>query len=120
MLGLGADLLVLGGLAAFGLPALVRILRRRPETAPEAGLAVLALLFCAGWVAYVTMLVRFPQRDADPNSPHYLLFLAPAAAILGLAAAASLWRHGGWRRAAVGVWSAAYAVSWTLVLALLL
>lgn len=120
VLGFGGDALVLGGLACIGLPALLRLVRRPPRAGRDAALAALTLLFCLTWAAYVTMLLRFPQRDADPNSPHYLLFLAPAAAIFGLAAARALWIRGGWRRGTVAVWAAAYIVSWSLVLALML
>jgi 4-amino-4-deoxy-L-arabinose transferase-like glycosyltransferase len=120
VLGFGGDALVLGGLACIGLPALLRAVRRRPTTGRDAAFAALTLLVCLAWAAFLTMLLRFPQRDADPNSPHYLLFLAPAAAIFGLAAARALWARGGWRRGAVAVWTAAYIVSWSLVLALML
>lgn len=119
VLGFGGDALVLGGLAWLGLPALVRALRRRQRTPAEAGLAALALLFCVSWAAFLTMLIRFPQRDADPNSPHYLLFLAPAAAIFGLAAARALWRRGGWARGAILAWTALYVASWGMVLELM-
>src|SRR5206468_1152890 len=105
VLGFGGDLLVLGGLAFLGVPALIRSLRRRPEPGVEAALAALSLFFLASWLAFLTMLLRFPQRDADPNSPHYLLFLAPVSAVLGLAAAQALWRRGGWRRASVLGWT---------------
>ena len=119
VLGFGGDALVLGGLGWLGLPALVRVLRRRSQIAADAGLAALALLFCISWAAFLTMLIRFPQRDADPNSPHYLLFLAPAAAIFGVAAARALWRRGRWARGAVLVWTVLYAASWSMVLALM-
>lgn len=120
VLGFGGDALVLGGLFGIGLPALRRIARRRPTRAGDAALAALTVLFVAAWLAFLVMLIRFPQRDADPNSPHYLLFLAPAAAVFGLAAARALWVRGSWRRGMVAAWTAAYAVSWSLVLALML
>ncbi|HVA30724.1 MAG TPA: hypothetical protein VMU58_05605 [Gaiellaceae bacterium] len=120
VLGFGGDALVLGGLFAIGLPALWRVARRRQLVAGDAALAALTLFFWAAWLAFLVMLIRFPQRDADPNSPHYLLFLAPVAAVFGLAAARALWARGSWRRGAVAVWTAAYVVSWSLVLALML
>ena len=120
VLGFGGDALVLGGLALFGLPALGRLLRRRAETAEDVGLGALSLLFLVAWAAYLTMLLRFPQRDADPNNPHYLLFLAPAAVVFGLAAARALWRLGPWGRAGVGAWTLLYAGSWAGVLAVML
>jgi 4-amino-4-deoxy-L-arabinose transferase-like glycosyltransferase len=120
VLGFGGDALVLGGLALLGVPALMRVLRRRPLRDADAGLAALSVFFAVAWVAYVVMLIRFPQRDGDPNYPHYLLFLAPACAVLGLAAARELWSRGGWRRAAVAGWTVLYTASWAMVLALML
>jgi Dolichyl-phosphate-mannose-protein mannosyltransferase len=120
VLGFGGDAFVLGGLACIGLPALLRAVRLRPRAGRDAALAALTLLFCVAWAAYLAMLIRFPQRDADPNSPHYLLFLAPVSAIFGLAAARALWASSGWRRGAVVAWTSAYVVSWSLVLSLML
>jgi 4-amino-4-deoxy-L-arabinose transferase-like glycosyltransferase len=120
VLGFGGDALVLGGLAWLGVPALWRVLRRRSTMADDGALAGLTVFFCVAWAAYLTMLIRFPQRDADPNSPHYLLFLAPVAAIFGLGAARALWGGGRWGRGAVAAWTAAYLVSWSLVLSLML
>jgi hypothetical protein len=111
---------VLAGFALVGVPALLRLLRRRPLRQTDAGLAALSVLFAVAWAAYVVMLIRFPQRDGDPISAHYLLFLAPACAVLGLAAARALWTRGGWGRAALVAWTVLYGASWAMVLVLML
>jgi len=120
VLGFGGDALVLGGLLLLGLPATVRAIRRRPDDAFEAGLAAMSIFFLVAWAAFLALLLRFPQRDADPNSPHYLVFLAPAAALLGVAAARHLWAARGGRRLAVVGWTLLYTVSWAMVLTLML
>jgi 4-amino-4-deoxy-L-arabinose transferase-like glycosyltransferase len=116
VLGFGGDALVLGGLVLLGLPALARA-RRRTHSDAEAGLAILSVLFVVSWAAYVTTLIRFPQRDGDPIKVHYLLFLGPVSVAFAIAAGVALARRGGWARAALVAWIAAYAVSWALTLA---
>jgi hypothetical protein len=115
VLGFGGDALVLGGLALLGLPALVRVIRRRSAGA-DAGLATLSMLFVISWAAYVTTLIRFPQRDGDPIKVHYLLFLGPVSIVFAIAAGLALARSGGWRRAVLVAWVAAYTFSWALTL----
>jgi 4-amino-4-deoxy-L-arabinose transferase-like glycosyltransferase len=115
VLGFGGDALVLGGLALLGIPALLRILRGT-GSGTDPGLAVLSVLFVLSWAAYVTTLIRFPQRDGDPIKVHYLLFLGPVSVVFAVAAGLALARRGGWRRAALFAWVAAYAVSWALTL----
>lgn len=119
VLGFGGDALVLGALVALGVPALLRVARGRTREQADRVLAALTVFFVLSWAAFLTMLLRFPQRDADPNSPHYLVFLAPAAVALGLAAARVLWQRRGVARAAVAAWALLYAVSWGWVLAIL-
>lgn len=116
VLGFGGDALVLGGLGLFGIPALLRVLRRRARGS-DAGLAVCSVLFVVSWAAYVTMLVRFPQRDGDPIKVHYVLFLGPVSIVFALAAGFALARRGGWRRGVLLAWTCAYAVSWALTIA---
>jgi 4-amino-4-deoxy-L-arabinose transferase-like glycosyltransferase len=116
VLGFGGDALVLGGLALLGLPALVRAFRRRAADADET-LAILATLFVGSWAAFITMLIRFPQRGGDPIKVHYLLFLAPVSIVFAIASGRWLARCGGWRRALVFAWVGVYAVSWALTLA---
>jgi 4-amino-4-deoxy-L-arabinose transferase-like glycosyltransferase len=116
VLGFGGDALVLGGLALLGIPALIRAFRSK-VTGADAGLAILTVLFIVSWAAYIATLVRFPQRDGDPIKVHYLLFLGPVSIAFAIAAGLALARRGGWRRAALFAWVAAYAVSWALTLA---
>ena len=115
VLGFGGDALVLGGLALLGLPALVRVFRRR-ATGADAGLATLSVLFLISWAAYVMTLIRFPQRDGDPIKVHFLLFLGPVSIVFAIAAGLALARFGGWRRAVLVAWIGAYTVSWALTL----
>jgi len=117
VLGFGGDALVLGALLVLGIPAVVRALRGT-VTSEDAGLAAMTVFFALAWIAFVAMQIRFPQRDADPDSPHYLVFVAPAAALLGLAAARRWWARRSWRRFAVAAWTLLYAASWIMVLAL--
>jgi len=107
---------VLGGLAVLGIPALIRAFRRVAAGA-DAGLAILSVLFVASWAAYITTLIRFPQRDGDPIKVHYLLFLGPVSIVFAIAAGAVLARRGGWPRTVLIAWLAAYSVSWALTLA---
>jgi hypothetical protein len=116
VLGFGGDALVLGGLAVLGLPAFARVFRRRAAGA-DAALAILSVLFVVSWAAYITTLIRFPQRDGDPIKAHYVLFLGPVSIVLAIAAGRALAGRGGWRRTLLFAWIAAYAVSWALTVA---
>jgi hypothetical protein len=116
VLGLGGDALVLVGLAAFGVPAFLRSLRRRGD--PRDGVyTVLTAFFVLTWAAYVIELIRFPQKGGDPIKAHYLLFLAPAAIVFAIASGSWLVSRGGWRRALLFGWLALYATSWALTVA---
>jgi len=115
VLGFGGDALVLGGLAMLGLPALLRAVRRRSSGTDNA-LAVLTTLFVVSWVAYVTTLIRFPQKGGDPIKVHYLLFLGPISVVLAIAGGGAFGRSGR-RRALLLAWVAVYALSWTFTLA---
>jgi hypothetical protein len=116
-LGLGGDALVLAGLFAWGLPAARRAARGRATAGTDAPLAILSTLLLLGFAAYVLTLVRFPQADGDPIKSHYLLFIAPAAAVFGTLAGVAVWRRGGVVRAAFTVWLALYALSYAALLA---
>ena len=116
VLGLGGDALVLVGLAAFGLPALLRSLRRRGD-ARDGVLTVLTVFFVLTWAAYIVELIRFPQKGGDPIKAHYLLFLAPAAIVFAMASGSWLVGRGGWPRRLLFGWLALYAASWALTIA---
>jgi 4-amino-4-deoxy-L-arabinose transferase-like glycosyltransferase len=117
VLGLGGDALVIGGVAAIGVPALLRVARHRDVLPGDAAFGTLTLLFIISWAAFIGTLTRFPQHDNDPTKARYLLFLAPVAAIFGIAAGQALVRRGGWPRAALFGWVAAYSVSWIFTIA---
>jgi 4-amino-4-deoxy-L-arabinose transferase-like glycosyltransferase len=116
LLGLVADSIVLAGLLLLGLPALLRVARGRSRYDGDAPLATLALLAVVAWVAFVATLVRYPQAGGDPIKASYLLFLAPAAAIFGVAYGDRLWRRSPWWRVALLGWSLLYALSYAGVL----
>ncbi len=117
LLGLVADAVVLAGLALMGLPALIRIARGRRRSAADALLATLTILSLAAWAAFVATLVHYPQAGGDPIKASYLLFLAPAAAIFGVAYGDRLWHRSGWWRVVLVGWSLLYAISYAGVLA---
>jgi hypothetical protein len=117
VLGVGGDALVLGGLVAFGVAVVRRVVRREPPRSEDSALATLALLFVISWVAFVEQLVRYPWRSGDTIKVHYLLFLAPVSVVFAVSAGTALVRRGGWRRELLLAWLTAYAVSWALTLA---
>ena len=93
VLGFGADLLALGGLAALALPSAFRVVRRGSRTPTDVGLGLLATLAVAAFVAFATELIRFPQQYGDPIKSSYLLFTAPCWAAFTVAAFAALRRR---------------------------
>jgi hypothetical protein len=113
VLGLGGDLLVIAGLAVMGVRSLLAAYRGRagPPVVP-----VLTLLFLLAWIAFVVTLIRFPQRGGDPIKASYLLFAAPAAAVLGVAYAGELWRRARPWRVTLAVWAGLLVVSYSAVL----
>jgi Dolichyl-phosphate-mannose-protein mannosyltransferase len=117
LLGLVADGIVLAGLLLLGLPALLRAARGRSRPSGDVPLATLALLSIVAWVAFVATLLRYPQAGGDPIKASYLLFLAPAAAIFGVAYGDRLWRRSSWWRVALIAWLLLYAISYAGVLA---
>ena len=116
ILGFGGDALVLGGLVGFGIPALRRAMRNSRATREDAVLAALTTLFLLGWAAYVVTLIRFPQADGDPIQAHYLLFLAPAAAIFAVCAGRWAWWRSRLTRACLVAWLALYLVSFVALI----
>jgi hypothetical protein len=117
VLGLGADALVLAALALLALPALARCLRRGTQEPGDAVLVTFALLALAAWSAFVATLVHYPQAGGDPIKASYLAFLAPVAAILGVAYGERLWRRAPAWRFALAAWAALYLISYAGVLA---
>jgi hypothetical protein len=117
LLGLLADAVVLAGFALIGLPALIRVVRRRARSATDALFATLTLLSLAAWAAFVATLVHYPQAGGDPIKASYLLFLAPVAAIFGVSYGDRLWHRSRWWRYALVGWAALYAISYAGVLA---
>src|SRR5262249_48519723 len=85
ILGLVGDALALGGLAVFGVPMLVRVLRRRPTGQGGVALAFLTLLTIVGFVALVAQIVRYPQAGGKEIKASYLMFAAPAFAVFSVA-----------------------------------
>lgn len=104
LLGLGGDVLVIAGFVLLWL---------RRERDPL--VLSLALLTALAWLAFVVSLVHYPQTAGDPIKSSYLLFLAPAAAIFGVAAGERLCRAGP-GRVVLATWSLLYAVSFAGVL----
>jgi 4-amino-4-deoxy-L-arabinose transferase-like glycosyltransferase len=116
VLGLGGDALVVGGVAALGVPALIRVARQRGVLPTDGAFATLTLFFILSWAGFVGTLTRFPQHDNDPVKVRYLLFLTPVAVIFGIAAGGVLVRRGGWRRTVLYLWLAAYTTSWVFTI----
>src|SRR5262249_40458640 len=78
IVGLVGDALALGGLAAFGVPALWRLVRRRARAGTggspsDAALGLLALLAVAGIVGLLAQIIRYPQVDGKEIKASYLL-----------------------------------------------
>lgn len=113
VLGFAGDALVLGGFAAFGLPALLRAIRRR-AAAHDVAPALLATLFVLTWIGFVATLMRYPQAGGDPIKSNYIMFLIPAVAVFAIGAVRSLWRRGTRWRAALSVLGVLYAASYLL------
>lgn len=112
ILGIGWDVLALGGLIGYGAPALRRVWRDGRERLYDFPATAGLLLAATTWTAFVVTLVRFPQRDGDPIKANYMLFLAPVFAIAAVAAARWGWRRGLLWRVALVVWFVLYAVSY--------
>jgi 4-amino-4-deoxy-L-arabinose transferase-like glycosyltransferase len=116
VLGFAGDLLALGGLFVLGVPAAVRVVRRRGAREPDLGLGLLAATCVLGFAAFLLTLVRFPQIEGDPIKSSYLLFTAPGWAVISVAAWCELRRRSAPLGAvALGV-AGLYAVSYALSL----
>jgi uncharacterized repeat protein (TIGR01451 family) len=108
VLGFVGDALALGGLAAIGIPALVRVARRRGRRDSDTPLALLALVATASLAGFVAQIMRFPQITGVEIKASYLLFTAPCFAVFSVAAWLAVAR---WRRRA-GIVLAAVAVAY--------
>jgi hypothetical protein len=116
VIGLMADALALGGLAVFGVPALLRLIQRRAGDT-DAAYGLLALLALAGVFGLAIQVVRYPQLSGLEIKASYLLFTAPCWAVFSVAAWIELMRRR--RRAGTVLVVAAglYAVSYGAALA---
>jgi hypothetical protein len=118
VLGFGATLLGLGGMATFGARALTALRRHgRAAAAGDVVLAAALVVAALTWLAFLVTLVRFPQEEGDPIKSSYMLFAAPLWVLALVAAGERLWRRGTWSRAALVVWCGLYLVSYTGYLA---
>ena len=115
-----ADVLGIAGLAAIGIPAAVRAFRRRRASPRDLGLGFLTLLAVVGFAAFLVMLIRFPQREGDPIKSSYLLFTAPAWAILSTAAWSALARRKAAAHAVLGGVAVLYVISYATELGTIL
>jgi 4-amino-4-deoxy-L-arabinose transferase-like glycosyltransferase len=110
-LGLVGDLLGVGGLAAFGVPAVVRLARRRPE-GRDFGFALLALLAALAFAAFVAQIVRYPQVQGDEIKASYLLFTTPCWSVFSVAAWSAAATRSRTARLILPAWAALYALSY--------
>jgi hypothetical protein len=111
VLGLVFTPLALGGLLAFGVTGLRRLVRGRWGRR-DLVFGTFLVLAVVSWAAFVAQLVRFPQAGGDPIKSSYMLYLAPVFAISALAAARWLWTRGGGWRLALTAWGALYTLSY--------
>jgi 4-amino-4-deoxy-L-arabinose transferase-like glycosyltransferase len=121
ILGLLGDALALGGLAAFGVPALWRLVRRRARettggSPTDTALGLLALLAVAGVLGLLAQIIRYPQVDGKEIKASYLLFTAPCWAVFSVAVWVALWRRPALKVALVAA-AALYVLSYGTSLA---
>jgi hypothetical protein len=117
VLGLVGDALAIGGLAAFGVPMLMRVLRRRQTGPTDVAYAFLALLVLVGFALFVAQIVRYPQLGGKEIKASYLMFAAPAFAVFSVASWVALARRRRWIGVALGVVACLYVVSYPVSLA---
>src|SRR5262249_13313788 len=117
ILGLVGDALALGGLAVLGVPALVRVLRRRPAGPSEVAFAFLTLLALVGFVAFVVQIVRYPQAAGKEIKASYLMFAAPAFAVFSVASWLAVARRRHYAGIALACIAGLYVVSYPVSLA---
>ncbi len=111
-LGLIGDALALGGLAAFGVPAFARVVRRRADAGADVAFAFLALLAVTAFAGLALQIVRYPQIGGVEIKTSYLLFTAPAWAVFSVAAWLTLARRHRLLRTGLAVAAGLYAISY--------
>jgi Dolichyl-phosphate-mannose-protein mannosyltransferase/Domain of unknown function DUF11 len=117
ILGLIGDALALGGLAAFGITALWRVVRRRQLGPNDAAFGFLALVAITAIVAFVAQIARYPQIDGKEVKASYLMFTAPGWAVFSVAAWLAVSRGRPAVKAGLVVAASLYAVSYGTSLA---
>jgi Dolichyl-phosphate-mannose-protein mannosyltransferase/Domain of unknown function DUF11 len=116
ILGFAGDALALGGLAAFGIPALLRLARRRSRPT-DAALGLLALVAIVGFAAFSAQIVRYPQLGGKEIKASYLMFAAPGFAVFSVASWLAIVRWRRWAGAALVALASLYVVSYGTSLA---
>jgi len=117
VLGLACDALAIGGLVAFGVPMLIRVVRRRPTGPAGVAYAFLTLLTVVGFIAFVAQIVRYPQAGGKEIKASYLMFAAPAFAVFSVAAWLALTRRSRLVGIVLAVIAGLYVVSYPVSLA---
>lgn len=84
VLGFGGDALGLLGLALLGVPALLRLLRRRLRGDPDFAAAFLAAVAIGAFAAFVLTILRYPQADGKEIKASYMLFATPCWAVFAV------------------------------------
>jgi Domain of unknown function DUF11/Dolichyl-phosphate-mannose-protein mannosyltransferase len=110
--GFVGDALAIGGLAVFGIPAVIRLIRHRRAGDSDPALALLSLVAVVGFVALVAQILRYPQLGGKEIKASYLLFAAPGFAIFSVASWLALARRRSWIGPTLTAVAALYLVSY--------
>jgi uncharacterized repeat protein (TIGR01451 family) len=117
VLGLAADALAIGGLVVVGVPALIRLVRRKRLGGDDPRFGFLALLAVAAFVGLAAQIVRYPQVGGKEIKASYLMFTAPAWAVFSVAAWIALVRGRPRLKIVLAAAAALYVVSYGTSLA---
>jgi hypothetical protein len=117
VLGLVGDALALGGLAAIGLPALLRVAHRRIDHGRDFVFGFLALITLVGLIGFTAQIVRYPQIGGIEIKSNYLLFAAPCFAVFSVAAWLALARSSRSLQALLASVAVLYVLSYSTALA---